>query len=552
MEILPEEYDFGNLIHDVMNMISTKAADKGLSVQLSINEAIPAILWGDDVRIRQILVNLLNNAVKYTEKGNVALTVTSSTDGDNVSLNFQVKDTGIGIKQEDIAKLFAEFERIEEDRNRNIEGTGLGMSITTQLLELMGSKLQVESVYGQGSAFSFTLQQRIVDDSPIGDLEKRIARQAAEYSYQATFTAPEALVLVVDDNALNRRVFKTLLKETKVVIDEAGGGLECLELTSQKHYDIIFLDHMMPDLDGIETLHRMKSATESPCHDTPTVALTANALAGAKERYLSAGFSNFLSKPILPDKLEQMLMENLPPEKVQPGNPRQVPAENTDTDLSVTLPDIDGIDWEYALRYTNDRQMLLAAARDFYQTMATEAEQLGQMATELKTLNHSGQNEGSVSHDDLAKALRQYEVKVHSMKSTSGMIGAVPLSGIAKLLEYAARDGKADFVEWVTPAFLEEWMALWERLHLLAEDETAEKIAAKPTEVRELLVKLSAAMEDMDISASDDIAAQLNMFRYSEQVAPLMQQLFLAVTNLDTAQAGQTIEEIKKLISQDL
>lgn len=550
LEILPEEYDFGNLIHDVMNMVSTKAADKGLSIQLSIDEAIPAILWGDDVRIRQILVNLMNNAVKYTEQGSVTLTVSGSTEDGTASLDFQVKDTGIGIKQEDIAKLFAEFERIEEDRNRNIEGTGLGMSITTQLLELMESKLQVESIYGKGSVFSFTLRQRIIDDSPVGNLEKRIARQAAEYSYQAAFTAPEALILVVDDNALNRRVFRNLLKETKVTVEEAGGGFECLELTGQKHYDMIFLDHMMPDLDGIETLHRMKAAAESPCHETPIVALTANALAGAKEQYISEGFSSFLSKPILPDKLEQMLMENLPPEKVLPGSPRQASATDTDTSAFAALPDIDGIDWDYALRYTNDKHMLLAAAKDFYQTMGSEAAQLAQMETKLETLIRQ-QHTDSFSQDNYTEALRQYEVKVHSMKSTANMVGAVSLSGIAKLLEYAARDGRADFLERVTPAFLEEWMALQERLQPLAEEDNAEKTAAEPTKVRELLEKLSVAMADMDISASDDIAAQLSRFRYSEQTAPLMEKLLFAVTSLDTEQAEQMIEQIKKLLSQE-
>ncbi len=542
LEILPEEYDFGTLIHDVMNMISTKAADKGLDIHLSIDEAIPARLWGDDVRIRQILVNLMNNAVKYTEQGSVTLTVSGTVNNDTAILNFHVEDTGIGIKQEDIAKLFAEFERIEEGRNRNIEGTGLGMSITTQLLELMESKLQVESVYGKGSVFSFSLQQKIVGHEPIGNLDERIARQAKEYSYQVSFTAPEALILVVDDNALNRRVFKNLLKATKVMVEEAAGGMECLEMTSQKHYDMIFLDHMMPDLDGIKTLHRMKTKADNPCQNTPVIALTANALAGAKEKYLKEGFYDFLSKPIIPDKLEKMLTEILPQEKVFRSSSVQTPEADTDAPASPALPTIDGIDWEYALRYTTDQSMLAATVMDFSQTMAAEAEQLAQLAENLQAY--------SQMEDGYSEALKQYEVKVHSMKSAAGMVGAVPLSGVARLLEYAARDGKADTVERITPAFLEEWMALRERLRLSIKEHETEKAEAVPAKVLELLSALGDAMADMDIDTSDEIAAQLNTFRYSEQITPLMEKLLLAVTNLDNEQAEHFIAEIENTITQ--
>ncbi len=542
LEILPEEYDFGALIHDVMNMVSTKAADKGLDIRLSVDETIPARLWGDDVRIRQILVNLMNNAVKYTEEGSVTLSVSGTVNDDTAILSFRVKDTGIGIKQEDIAKLFAEFERIEEERNRNIEGTGLGMSITTQLLELMESKLEVESVYGKGSVFSFSLQQRIVGHEPVGNLDERIARQAKEYSYQVSFTAPEALILVVDDNALNRRVFKNLLKATKVMVEEAAGGMECLEMTCQKHYDMIFLDHMMPDLDGIETLHRMKAQADGPCQNTPVIALTANALAGAKEGYLKEGFYDFLSKPIIPDKLEKMLAEILPPEKVLCSSPVQVPEAETDAPSPQELPNIDGIDWEYALRYVNDRSMLAATVTDFYQTMPTEAEQLALLAETLEAY--------SPMEDNYSEALRQYEVKVHSMKSAAGMVGAVPLSGVARLLEYAARDGKADTVERITPAFLEEWMALHERLRFSTEKPETEKAEADPAEILELLSALGNAMADMDIDASDVIAAQLHAYRYSKQISPLMEKLFLAVTNLDNEQAEHYINEIQHITTQ--
>lgn len=278
MELVMVDYDFSSVIHDVINMIRTKAETKDLYLKVHIDNNLPARMYGDDVRIRQILINILNNAVKYTEKGGITFSVTGEMNGDEVMLRFSIEDTGIGIKEEDIAKLFSEFERIEEERNRHVEGTGLGMNITIQLLELMNSRLQVESTYGEGSTFSFDLSQKITDAEPIGNLEKRIQNQTENFSYEVTFTAPTANVLVVDDNAVNRKVFISLLKETKIKIDEASGGLQCLGLVGLKKYDIIFLDHMMPDMDGIEALHKMKALDQNLSIEAPVIALTANAI----------------------------------------------------------------------------------------------------------------------------------------------------------------------------------------------------------------------------------------------------------------------------------
>lgn len=360
LEILPAEYDFSSLIYDVMNMMEIKAKDKGLSLNLSLDRETPSRLWGDDVRIRQILVNLINNAIKYTETGGVTLIVHTDILEDMAKLTFRVEDTGIGIRQEDLEKLFQEFERIEEQRNRKIEGTGLGMNITTQLLERMGSRLQVESVYGEGSVFSFELMQKVMSHEPVGDLEQRIRKRAGEYSYHAMFTAPEARILVVDDNEVNRRVFVKLLKATQVQVDEAAGGEACLEIVQKKAYDLIFLDHMMPDLDGITVLHRMKEWKEYPCQSTPVIALTANAVAGAREMYLGEGFQDFLSKPINPEKLEKMIMKMLPEEKVTCGNTESAVSAGKMTEETEerVLPELEGIDWDYAQLHCRDTELL--------------------------------------------------------------------------------------------------------------------------------------------------------------------------------------------------
>lgn len=532
LEILTVEYDLSSLIHDVVNMMKMKAADKGLELKLSVDRAMPSRLWGDDVRIRQILVNLMTNAVKYTEKGSVTLKVSATTEEDTAYMTFRVEDTGIGIREEDIEKLYREFERIEEYRNRNIEGTGLGMTITTQLLERMGSRLQVESVYGEGSVFSFTLTQKIANKEPVGDLEQRIKDQAAGYTYHALFRAPEATILVVDDNAVNRRVFVKLLKETEIQVDEASGGEECLEMVREKTYDLIFLDHMMPDLDGISVLHKMRGWEDYPCRETPVVALTANAVTGAREQYLAEGFQDFLSKPVNPEKLEKMILDMLPEEKLADIREKEtetdIPAETAAAEDS-ELPELEGIDWNYARMYCRDQGILLDTIRQFYDLAEAEAEQLEAFLEQIRQA--AGSEEGR------AQAFRQFRIKVHSMKNSAAMTGAVPVSGVARMLEYAARDEREEVLERITPYFLEEWRSTKEIFEpVVGTPEEGEEIPDYEM-IKEYLKLLQTAMEQMDVDAADEIMKQLNRFRYpGKNMAEAVRKLGLAVADLDGEQ----------------
>ncbi len=316
MEIVPTEYELNSMLNDLFNIFSLRAQEKGLRLDVNIDPKLPSKLYGDDIRIRQVLINLLTNSVKYTRKGTVTFEVAGERDGADVILHFMVKDTGVGIRQEDIPKLFSAFERIDEEKNRDIEGTGLGMNISLQLLKLMNTDLQVESVYGEGSRFFFALRQTVVDAEPIGDFKERAKRAAREHNYRASFTSPEGEILLVDDNRVNRRVFCGLLKQTEVQITDVGSGRECLDHIRQKHYDLIFLDHMMPEMDGMETMQHMEEMEDNLCKDTPVIMLTANAITGAKEQYLEAGFDDFLSKPIDQVKLERLMMHWMPQEKV--------------------------------------------------------------------------------------------------------------------------------------------------------------------------------------------------------------------------------------------
>ncbi len=547
LEIIPVEYDMSSLIHDISNMIKSKAEAKKLELSIHVDEKLPSKLLGDDVRIRQVVVNLLNNAVKYTQKGNVTLSVDGRIEGRKAVLDFSVQDTGIGIKEEDISKLFKEFERIEEKRNRNIEGTGLGINITTQLLFLMGSRLQVESVYGEGSRFYFTLEQQIVDSTPIGNLEERIRKQSREYTYTSTFTAPDANVLVVDDNLINLKVFVSLLKRTKLNVDVVDSGKGCLEMTAKKRYDLIFLDHMMPEMDGVETLHHMKETEACLCEESPVIALTANAITGAKEMYLAEGFDAFLPKPINPEKLEQLILKLLPRDLLhfdmeeevdeaagimEEEAAQRIPLQEVD------LPMVEGIDWNYGLMHLNDSELLINTVADFYKTLEAEADKLDNFYSGIK------------ENPDM---LDQYRIKVHSMKSSANLIGAAGIGGMAKMLEDAARRKDAAYIEALHGIFIDEWRSYKERLQdcmqITGKENTQqEKKNADAEEILSYFGKLKDAMLEMDIDSMDENMEKLEEYKYTDSMQKKIEKLSVLVTNLDSDEAVVLIAEIENEI----
>ena len=262
-----------------------------------------------------IELDALRAALNATTKGSVTFHVEGKMEGDEVALRFRITDTGVGIKPEDMYRLFSAFERIEENHNRTIEGTGLGMNITIKLLKLMDSELLVESEYGKGSVFWFDIRQKVMNTEKVGDFKKWVRTAEREKVYHPAFTAPDARILLVDDNLVNRKVFCGLLKQTKPVIRSIGSGKECLDLITKEQYDLIFLDHMMPEMDGIETFERMLQLENNLCKDTPVVMLTANAISGARESYFKMGFQDFLAKPITQEKLDEILEKWLPDEK---------------------------------------------------------------------------------------------------------------------------------------------------------------------------------------------------------------------------------------------
>jgi len=314
MDIVPVAYDMGAMLSDIVNMIWVRAKEKGLEFHIDVDQKMPAQLFGDEVRIKQILINVLNNAVKYTSEGSVTLSIQCKRTGpDRALISYSVSDTGMGIKKENIPYLFSAFKRVDEEKNRYIEGTGLGLSIVKQLVDLMDGDIAVNSVYTKGSTFVVTLPQEIVGEAQIGelDLETRHEMNVREH-YKQSFEAPQAQVLIVDDNATNLMVEEKLLRDTKVKIHTASSGAECLKSTLQERYDVIFMDHLMPGMDGIECLHEIRAQTGGLNQDTPVVILTANAGSENQALYKREGFDGYLLKPVSGVQLEKELLSHLP------------------------------------------------------------------------------------------------------------------------------------------------------------------------------------------------------------------------------------------------
>ncbi len=563
LTITEAEYDLSSLLHDLSNMVNARAEGKGLLFHVEVEESLPSRYYGDDVRIKQVLTNILTNAVKYTAEGSVTLRVKRSGEAsgeeERLLLHFEVEDTGIGIKEEDMPKLFSAFERIEEHRNRTIEGTGLGMNITAQLLSLMGAKLQVASEYGKGSRFWFDLPQKVLDETPMGDFAHRAENSAAQYTYAASFTAPEARILVVDDNTMNRRVFQSLLKPLAMQIDEASGGRECLELVRRNRYDLIFLDHMMPEMDGVETFHRildMKTQPDFPCVNTPVYILTANAVAGARERYLAEGFSGFVSKPIISEKLEAAIREGLPPELIREGEAKGRSGKGAAQDpeaalreLKQHLPEVEGLDWDYALLHLPEEEILKSSLSDFYELLPSQA-------GKLEEFYRGFQGAKAPLSREAEDALQSYRIRVHGMKSSAAMVGIPSLSGLAKVLEYAARDGKIDEISRLHEVFVAEWMSYREKLRgvfSLGEESGEEKTAVTdPALLLSLLSMIRTAVADFDVDTADKAMKELASFRLPEKGAEKLAELSSAVAELDDTRTAELSGELEELLSASL
>ena len=499
MEIIPVTYELSAVIMDLWNVIYFRAREKELKLSVELDETLPSVLYGDDVRIKQIVTNLLTNAVKYTPKGSVELILACEyQDKDNILLKISVKDTGMGIRKEDMGKLFESFQRLDEKKNRNIEGTGLGMNITMSLLKMMDGDMKVESEYQKGSTFQVIIPQKIVSDVPLGSfqtIQEKYSQQVGRK--KGSFTAPQASILVVDDNAMNLTVFKALLKRTKLQVTTADSGRQCLEYIQKEKFHIIFMDHMMPEMDGIETLHKMNEMAEHKNKDTPVIVLTANAVAGAREQYLSEGFCDFLTKPIDAELMEQAICEYLPPELIlscedDDGERKESEAgEEYDAYLK------DGVSVKNGLQHA---QGSMDTYLELVRLFIKDKKKMIQLEQYLSDHN-----------------MKNYAIQVHALKGNARTLGADQLADIAYDHEMQSKADREDYIS-------EHWEVLkqaWENA-LETFEAIYKKYACESTE--EESVQEGNVLE-LPQERLDEMAALIDAFQTEDAVKQIKEWL---------------------------
>lgn len=534
MEIVPGSYELTSLINDAVSMTMSLANDKNLDFEVKVDPAIPHLLYGDEIRIKQCMTNILSNAVKYTEHGGLTLNVgfEKAEEPDSIYLKISVKDTGIGIRQEDMGKLFSAFDRLDQVRNKAVKGTGLGLSITKQLLESMGSVLEVESEYEKGSDFHFSLLQKVEKWEEIGDLSeafKKYVPHGEAAQKDDDFYAPKASILVTDDTESNLLVVTRLLKRTGIQIDTVDSGASTLNMVKKKKYDLIYLDHMMPEMDGIETLHAMESLEGNMNTETPVIVLTANAVAGSREMYMKEGFTDYMTKPVSYRMLRESLLRYLPADKVEK---REACPDDTETESAATpIPDIEGIDVREGIKNTGDEETLLEVIKRFAEGIDDNADRI----------------ERELSEQDI----KDYTVHVHALKSSSRLIGALELSEMALELEkagnaYLKSEAEGDEtaanealskISRETPELLSLYRSFSEKLAGICDPGTGEA-GEKLTEIteeelNEMLNAIREFAEAFDMDTADSVMAQLEDCSVPDDKKEMVSSLKKAVRNVD-------------------
>ena len=541
MEIIPVEYSLSSLLNDLVNMIQSRATKKGLKFEVEAADNIPCTLFGDEIRIKQVITNILTNAVKYTEKGSVTLRLNYiPIDDKNIYLCISVSDTGIGIKKEDIKKLYSAFERIEEERNRKIEGTGLGMNITNKLLTMMGANLIVDSVYGEGSNFSFQIVQQVLNPEPIGDFREHYRRSLTHHQeYHESFNAPDAKILVVDDTVMNLTVVKGLLKQTKIQIDTAQSGEECLKKVSKVKYDIIFIDHMMPGMDGIETLKAMRKLTNNPNAETPVVSLTANAISGAREKYIAEGFQDYLTKPINHVKLEELIVKFLPPEKVLPASTEKISEDEVTSDVekiveekifATNLPDwlknVEGLNLELGIENCGGEEPYLDVLEVFANSISAASQ-------EIQKYFDTGD-------------WKNYTTKVHALKSTSKVIGAEELSEKARKQEFAGNSNYIDEIKQNHESLMKLYLSYAEKLQpmIKVEDDDTDKPLIDDAQLGEAYESMKEIAAAFDYDSMQFIFESLDAYKLPDTEIERYRQIKDATEKLDWEKVIDLLKEV--------
>lgn len=441
MQLVSEKYTLPSMVVDLYNMVRLRTEAKGLELDFIVEPNLPKAYYGDEIKIKQIVTNLLTNASKYTEKGSVKCVISLEEKKDDYAfIKFSVKDTGIGIKDEDMERIFEPFDRLDLKRTRTIEGAGLGLAITRQLLDIMDSELMVESEYEKGSEFYFTIREKIADDTPIGEIDFHtyVDEVDGRKMKHGFFIAPGMRLLVVDDTPMNLQVIVGLLRRSRMHIDVAVSGDECIEKFGENHYDLVFLDYRMPKKNGIETLNEMREKFPERYEKTPIISLTASAVAGDKEKLLNAGFTDYLAKPVNVDELEHMMIKHLPQDSVY------MTGDGEEADEMSKLPEVifnyPSLNPEKGLEYCGDAEDYIFALETYESSIDTKAKQIEEYLEDEDWEN--------------------YTLNVHSLKSTSSAIGAEGVYEKAMALERAGKSEDYETIRQDNPILLKEYKEL--------------------------------------------------------------------------------------------
>ncbi len=528
--INPDYYDLTEVLRDAYMINAPKAEEKGLEFKLLSAPEIPRFLYGDNERLRQIIIQLVSNAIKYTAKGSVRLEADYyPKDAHHIDLIIHVFDTGIGIKEEDKATLFDVFERFDRDVNNYASGAGIGLSVTKGLVELMGGTITLKSEYGKGSCFTVSIPQTVSDFESMGMNVSEVTK--ARKKYVPSFAAPYALVLVVDDNEMNLKVAEGLLAPLKINTERATSGYEMLDMIAKNHYDAVLLDHLMPRMDGIVALRRMRADKTHPNQDTPVIVMTANAIRGMREKFLAEGFTDYLPKPIEPGALEEMMKRYLPEKYIEEID--TVPILEKTGDDEITLPRVSGIDLNEALKSSTGEKMVAELMRTFCRSSVTD---LGELEEEYYR--------GVTAND--AEALELYKIRIHAMKNSAALIGAMNLSVMAKELEHAAGEGNTDYLKENHELFVKEYERIVSDLSdaLLGAGAGAELVMDSDAFMNNIELA-SRAMENYDTIELNNIMMKLSDASLpSEEMRQYVSELRDALKDFDRERFFGIIDKI--------
>lgn len=542
MEIISTEYETREFLLEIVTAMSFKAREKGLKFVFNIDEKLPKLLYGDDVHIRQIMNNLLSNAIKYTAKGQVIFSVDCyMIDRENVDIQVAVTDTGCGIKKEDIHKLFDAFTRVDERNNRTIEGTGLGLKITKELLDMMGGVLDVKSIYGRGSTFSCSFRQKIVNGEAIGDFNKYYENhQNTSYIYSKTFEAPSASILVVDDNQMNLNVVDNLLKDTKMNIVTVLSGQAAVESARNNKYDIIFMDHMMPVMDGFEAFTAIKEDEEGLNKDTPIIAMTANAISGARQVYRDYGFAEYISKPVDPSKLNDVITSFVDSDKIQYVNAKISDLESGEGESK---------EMKRIQRYLEDKGInAIAGLRNVNNKILNYQETLRMFVKGYKEKRATLQK---LLDDDMSK---EYGIEAHALKANARIIGAEEFSSLCYIHEMAGKEFRLDQAKKSWKELVSEWSKLvdiinsylreidFDREEVLYDASKLKSIGEE--ELGKLIDEIKELIEDYEHHEAKDKIELLMDYKLPDDIKEAVKEAYKYLDRVDYVNAAKAMENV--------